>query len=430
MADGVRPLPYHSAVTDVLERENPRAFASLRPAPSSPSTELDQLLLRQAYRLDPTAHPDVHDAVRRAAEALGVTVPVEIYADEAGQGNNAELIFVPDRAVLLLTGNTLNLLDGAELCAMAGHEIAHYVLWSMDAGRFLAASRLLDAADGDARTPSEYLETARRFRLATELFADRGAMLACGSLTTAISGLLKVTTGLTKVDPDAYLRQAAEVDYGVPTSSTTHPETVLRAWALQQWNERGEASEAEVATALAPQLDLGSLDLLGQDRLAALTRSLVTALVHDDAVRGADSIALAQQFGVDATGTGPSPALPASSGEELPDLTGEELSAETRRYLAAVLFDFATVDPDASHDVLSAVLAAGRRAGLGSEVERMLSTELDLGDRALAKVVARAVEIATPPGTPGRARPGAIGPPETRGGAATPGTPDRRSADA
>ena len=53
-------------------------------------------------------------------------------------------------------------------------------------------------------------------------------MLACGSLTTTVSGLVKVVTGLAKVDSAAYLRQAAEVDYSVPSAGTTHPENVLR----------------------------------------------------------------------------------------------------------------------------------------------------------------------------------------------------------
>lgn len=113
MNGAVRPLPYHYAVTDTLERENPRAFNSLRPirSPSAASSELDQALLRHAYRLDETGHPEVHDPVQRAASALGIVAPVEVYADEAGQGNNAELLYVPGRAVLLMTGNTLNLLD-------------------------------------------------------------------------------------------------------------------------------------------------------------------------------------------------------------------------------------------------------------------------------------------------------------------------------
>lgn len=363
------PLPYHRDVTAILERENPVAVVALRPTSGS---DLDQLLLRQAYRVDAAGHPEVHAAVQRAADALGVSVPVEIYVDDGGQGSNAELVYVPDKVVLVLTGGTLNLLDDEELCAVAGHELAHHVLWTAEGGRYLAAARLLDAAESDARTPSEYLETARRFRLATELYADRGAVLACGSLTTTVSGLVKVVTGLTKVDSAAYLRQAAEVDYSVPSAGTTHPETVLRAWALQEWNERGAGSDPAVEAALGPQLDLAALDVLGQERLTELTRSLVWLLVADDVVRSDEALALAQGYGV-------------LVGTQTPAITDmpAHLPAETRTYLAAVLLDFGTAD-----DVLATVVALARRVGLAPDLLALIGTELDLGVRAAAKLAA------------------------------------------
>ncbi|WP_315097074.1 M48 family metalloprotease [uncultured Cellulomonas sp.] len=376
------PLAYHRDVATLLERENPVAFGSLRR--TEPTTELEQLLVRHTYRVDPVGHPDVHAAVQRAADALGVTVPVEIYVDERGQGANAELVFVPDRAVLVLTGGTLNLLDADELCAVAGHELAHHLLWTADDGRYLAAARLLDAAESDARTPSEYLETARRYRLATELYADRGGMQACDSLTTTVSGLVKIVTGLARVDSAAYLRQAAEVDYSVPSAGTTHPETVLRAWALQEWAERGPGADAGVAAALGPQLDLGTLDVLGQDRLAEVTRSLVWMLVADELVRSEEALDLARRYGV-LVGTG-TPALTD---------TPATLTAETRRYLAAVLLDFATADDDSSLDVLAAVLALARRVDLADELLALVDAELGLGERATAKVVARADALVT-----------------------------------
>jgi len=316
--------------------------------------------------------------VQRAADALGVTVPVEIYVDEGGQGADAELLFVPDRAVLVLTGGTVNLLDADELCAVAGHELAHHVLWTAHDGRYLAAARLLDAAESDARTPSEYLETARRYRLATELVADRGGMQACGSLTTTVSGLVKLVTGLAQVDSAAYLRQAAEVDYSVPSAGTTHPETVLRAWALQEWAERGAGADALVAAALGPQLDLGALDVLGQDRLAEVTRSLVWLLVADDLVRSEEAVDLVGRFGV-VVGNPP----------EVTDLP-RDLPTETRAYLAAVLLDVATADDDGGVDALGGALALARRVGLDTELLALMGAELDLGERATAKVLARA----------------------------------------
>ena len=329
--------------------------------------------------MDPVGHAEVHAAVQRAADALGVVLPIEIYVDEGGQGADAELVFVPDRAVLILTAGTLNLLDADELCAVAGHELAHHVLWTADDGRYLAASRLLDAAESDARTPSEYLETARRFRLATELVADRGAMLACGSLTTTVSGLVKVVTGLAKVDSAAYLRQAAEVDYSVPSAGSTHPETVLRAWALQEWAERGPGADAMVEA---------SPRSAARPRGARRARAGPAGGGHAVARCGCwwptTPCAARRPWTWRGGSAWSSAALRRSR------TCPRTLAAETPTYLAAVLLDFATADDQGGADDLGAVLALARRVGLGDELLRMIGAELDLGDRAMSRVMASA----------------------------------------
>lgn len=378
----LRPLPYHREVAAVLEMEQPKAFAALLPTGSTPDSEVHESLLRHAYRLDPAGHPVPHAAVARAAAALEVQVPVDLFAFEGRLGGNAELIFVPERPVIVLSGDTLNLLDADELCAVVGHELAHYVLWTVDSGRHLAASRLLDAAETDARTDAEYLETARRLRLATELFADRGALLSCGSLTTTLRALLKLTTGLADVDPDGYLRQAAEVDLGKPSSGTSHPETVLRAWALQEWQRDNEAAEPAISRALGGLLDLNTLDVLDQDRLRGLTETLVRSVLLDAAMRTDEVIDHAAQFGVKTSDTGPV------------EIVVDDLAPETRRYLACVLLDFATVDAELGADGIARMLLLARRQGLGPELDKQLGAELDLSDRARNKVRARVEDLA------------------------------------
>jgi len=367
----VLPLPYHREVAALLERENPASFAALAPTTRVLDDELDQSLLRSTYRLEAAAHPRVEVATSRATAVLEVTVPVEAYA-AAGSEPNVELVFVPDRAVLVFTGGSLEVVDDDELAAVVAHELAHHQLWTTDGSRYLAAMRLLDAAESDARTPAEYLETARRFRLATEVYADRAALAVTGDPTAAVSGLLKLTTGLTAVDPGAYLRQAAEVDFTRPSAGATHPETVLRAWALQSWAAApGDEADAQILAAFGPDLDLATLDLPGQDRLRGLTRDLVQVAVTEPALRSADVLELAGQYGVEPA----APSAPAS----LPPLSG--LPEETRRFLAAVLADLATADPDADRAALVAVLVVARRCGLGPDLLHLLSAELELAER-------------------------------------------------
>jgi hypothetical protein len=377
----LRPLPYHRDVTTLLEAEQPQAFASFTHTAGSEQEDVHDTLLRHAYRLDPGGHPGPHAAVARAATALGVTAPIELFTFEGTLNEaNAELIFTPQRPVIALSGETLNRLDADELTAVAGHELAHYVLWTADGGRYLAASRLLDAAETDARTDAEYLETARRLRLATELFADRGALVACGELTTVLRSLLKLATGLAQVDPDGYLRQAAEVDLSKPSAGTSHPETVLRAWALQRWQEDGAAAEPQIARALSTQLDLNALDILDQDRLRTVTQVLVGAVLAYPDMRTEDVLAHAGQFGVQP-----------GAATRLDDLSVDELAPETRRYLAAVLLDFATVDPDLGVDGLAHMFRLANRA---AELDKLVTTELDLSTRARENILTRAGELA------------------------------------
>jgi hypothetical protein len=385
----VSPLPYHRAVADIVARENPASFAALSRSAQGSADALDQALLRTTYRLEAAAHPQVHAAVARAATALELAVPVETYADQGNEATNAELVFVADRAIVIFSGRTLDLLDENELCAVVGHELAHHRLWTAEGGRFLTTARLLDAAEGDARTPSAYLETARRYRLATELYADRAALVATEGLASAVSGLLKVSTNLSRVDPEAYLRQAAEVDFTSASAGTTHPEPVLRAWALQQWFESpGADADARVSAAIAPELDLARLDLPGQDRLHARTVELVTAAVSLTELRAPDVLELAGQYGV------LPPPQPTPFGDLRLEPYGEPLAKDSRRYLAAVLTDLATADTDSDLDSLVAALALASRVDLDSEVLRLLSSELDLGERTRNRLQERAAAMA------------------------------------
>ncbi len=425
---GLRPLAYHLAIADRLASLEPalwRGFGEIASrlgdatAPATPpaatgdpppstatepieastadatrTDELQEALLRSAYRLDPASHPAVHAAATRAAAALGVTVPVAIYQFEGSDGANAELIFRPGEAIVAFSGNTLGLLHGDELTAAFGHELAHHRLWSGDDGRILTADRLLGGLTMDARTPPVYYETARRYDLATELYADRGARLACGDLGASIRSLVKVATGLAEVDDVAYLAQAEAANPRAGSRGLSHPETILRAWVLARWDPDRDGAEdgaaaAAVATLLQPALDLDHLDLIDADRLAAVTRTLVMESLAAGAwLRTEPVVGHARQFF-------PTDHAASASALRFPDgLTvtpiPAEASTETRRYLAYVLLDLATVDPEYDDAILVELLAVARLAGIGPAFEDLIRKELGLGERAFGKLSTRA----------------------------------------
>jgi Zn-dependent protease with chaperone function len=381
-------LAYHRAVADWLEQSEPRGWASvLTGLRTTPEPDDESLLLRHAYRLEAEGHPAVHAALARATENLGVREPVAVYQLEGGAEMNAGLVELPGELAVLLSGNLLSLLDETGLGAVFGHELAHHVLLTLEGGRYRVAARLLDLLSVDAATPPPYLETARRFALATELFCDRGSVRACGDLPAAVKALVSVATGLAEVDPVAYLAQARKADPGSGSRGRSHPETVLRAWALEQWatgiaGELGPGEEA-ARSLLRPSLDLDQLDVLDRADLEHVTRSVISGFLLGPERASAAVLAHVHQF---FPGLTVAPDGEAWGSPSLTALPGD-LSSATRQYLAYVLLDLVAVDPelDLERSVAEGVRYA-ERIGLGAAFIEVAKAELALSAAAWNRV--------------------------------------------
>lgn len=381
------PLGYHRAVLSQVRRVDERAWAALRDGEAQ-DAELSDALLRNTYRLEAASHAELHAAGQRAAEALGLQVEIEYFQAQGAGQPNASLLHQGDRAVILFEGPLLERLDQDELTAVCGHELAHRVLWTLEDGAFLAVDRLLDAAAADARTPSQYLETHRRWVMACELFADRGALLACGDLGTAVRALLKVQTGLGSVDPAAYLRQAGELDLSTGSRGTSHPEGVARAWALQNW-----LAEEDVEVLLTGPLDVDAPDLLDAALLRELSMDFAAHVAQAEGLRS-DTVATYAAGFADPPGPlgVPGGAVPRFDeplairpvdGAPIP--RPRALAAATRQYLCYLLLDLATADPELGDDGLIASMAVARRAGL-TEYDDLADDELGWSDKRRAEL--------------------------------------------
>jgi Zn-dependent protease with chaperone function len=374
------PTGYLRALREVLRATEPELWSFFAGAASRADLADDarRELLRSAYRLDGSAHGELVEAAGLAAERLGVTDPVTLYQAQDGSSDaaNAMVVSLPGEAHVVFSGRLLELLEGRELVAVVGHELAHHVLWSMEGGVFWVLDRLVHAAASDIGAQPCHLETARLVRLHTELVADRGAMVAADAdVDSAVAALVKISTGLRSVSGASYLAQAIEVVNGGPEASAgfSHPEVFVRVWALDRWARDGERVDDEVAERLTGRVDLERLDVLAQRSVSQGVYALVRRFLGypwatTDAVLGH-----ARLFGEEAVPPTPlrreSLAMPAPLELCPPGLTD---------LYAYVLLDFATVDEDIEAPALAAALLLSEELGIAKRFDTIVAKELSI----------------------------------------------------
>lgn len=381
-------LPYQEALGHYLQTEEPETWAwfDSAQARSEYAEALRVDLLKKTYRLDPAAYPELFAALADAKARLGLEVPVTIYQSQRNEQLNAALLYLPGEAHIVLEGGLLQLLSPAELRGVLGHELAHYVLWSHHGGRMLLVDRIVHAMAADPRAEASHVESARLMRLYTEIFADRGALLVTGDPHTVIAGLVKIHTGLTQVDPASYVRQAEEIfsRAKVKTDGVSHPEAFIRARALMLWAENAPEVDAEIARMIEGERSLDQLDLLGQQRLTALTHRWLQLFLRPtwfrtEAIRGHVRL-----FFPDFDFAG--------EGHRDDALLTELRSAASsiRDYFCYLLLDFAAADPELELEPLRAAFALASELGWDERLESLVVKELKLKKREAQRLRAEA----------------------------------------
>jgi hypothetical protein len=385
------PLAYQRAVVDYLKAEDPdvwRWFAQKRDDPQQ-AADLRLDLLKSTYRIERQTQPECYALAEEVAATLGLELPLTLYQAQHPQGLNASILYLPGEMHLVLSGPVTTTLATTEVKAVFGHELAHRVLWEESEGDYRVASNMLDALANDAAAAPVYAATARLFSLYGELFCDRAAWLVTQDLTATVSTLVKISTELTEVSAESYLRQADEIfsQHEARTEGISHPETYIRARALRLWIEHGDAATTAISDMLEGPLALDRLDLLGQKRMARMTRRLVDCLLSPAWFQTERVLAHARSFFDDYA-------------SPVPDLADDALTADVAArdkaledYYCYLLLDFVTVDRDLEELPLAAALVLSRRLALADRFKEIVLKEMKLAKKRLNQLDDRAEQL-------------------------------------
>jgi hypothetical protein len=399
--------PYQLKVRDFFRRQTStwEFFAAARTREAQ-LIAFQTELLKNTYRFSRESEPALFEKIDRVREQLELgTLPVMAYqAQYANAGNdlNASVIYLDQQAHLVFSGPILEKLNEEELLAVIAHELMHVRLYTLLNGDLEVADRIITSIANHRDGEGVYLETARLFKLYTEIYCDRGAYAVLGDPTPVITMLLKLATGLTTVNAESYSRQAEAIfsaEPGTKSDTPTHPENFIRTRALRLWHEQGEAATAAISQMIEGLPDLDRLDLFTQQQLSDLTREFLQEYLRPAWIRSTLVMALEQQyfqtsgktreraanaansvFGQDGgsadSASGSSMREPAQLQETLAGL-----HPDIRTYFGYVLLDFALADPSLEDMPAGRAFEFAAEMQLSDVYDTICKKELQLNDK-------------------------------------------------
>lgn len=378
----LNPLPYHQKVKDHFKQQ-PKTwdYFSITQNKEEQLQQFKTELLKNTYKFDATTDKLIYDKLTIAKEKLGLqNLPVTVYQAQYTDELNASIVYLHNEAHIVFSGAVTRLLNEDELLAVLAHELTHIKLYSMLDGELEIADRIITAIANNYNSEAAYFETARLFRLYTEIFCDRGAYAVVGNSGPVITSLVKVATGLDNVNAENYIKQANEIfaaDTATQTSGLSHPENFIRAKAIMQWQENNQTADAAIIPIIEGFANIDKLDIFKQQEMAAFTRQFLQLYLKPKWFRSPLVAGLAKQY------------FPDFHWDENALLTPaviEQLAAyhpSIKDYLAYILLDFALADPSLEEVPAGWAVQFAEDAQLKEAFDVILKKELKLSDKKL-----------------------------------------------
>jgi hypothetical protein len=378
---------YHLKLTEYFKKQEKtwKWFANSK-VQDQQRAEYKKQLLKNSYRLSEDSEPAIYALVAKAQEALNITKNVTIYQELDSLETNARVSYDGNEINVLLSGSLMKNLSEDELLSVLGHELSHIVFYQTQNGDFEITSRIIQSIANDSRSDNTMVETARLFSLYTELFCDRGAMHVVKDRDTVIQALVKVSTGLESVSASNYLKQAHEIckEDNFGSSGQTHPETFLRAIALEYWEEKKVSKEIDKL--IDSRWGVSTLDIFKQQEVNVLTEKLLQIITKPKWMRTELIFSHCRQY------------FPHFAYKDdvfihqtLKDIVSS--SDDTiREYFSYILMDFSLIDSSLEAAPTGHALQIAEELGIHKTLKQLLKKELKLTTKAMDAMLQKAVK--------------------------------------